>query len=442
MKRLLKESEIEFILDFIEPNKYTPADTSAGVMDKQRHMLERQLKTQMVYPSIIPELKQLIRQTYFDSLIQAGESVGVICAQSIGEKQTQTSLNTFHKAGQSEKTMTTGIPRFQELINATKNPKIINHKIFFTHPYQSVQELRKGVSNKIVGVHLDDLIEDITFHIDKKPEKWYDAFKLVFSDAFTTRTHAVTIKIKLNKMYDNKLTLANISSVIEREYDDLSCVFSPPAFGQIDVFVDTSQITIHEDIKYITDDNKIQLYLSDVVIPLLKEQHICGVDGVSELFFLKNNGEWSCETNALNSKTSSFRQIMALPGVDYTRTVSNNVWDIYETLDIEATRQFLIEEFMSSMDGINVCHTTILVDRMTHNGTVASITRYTLKHEESGPLGKASFEETMDNFLNAASQCAIEPTDGVSSSIICGKRIKAGTGMSTLSIDIPQLISS
>ena len=64
-------------------------------------------------------------------MIQAGESVGVICAQSIGEKQTQTTLNTFHKAGQSEKTMTTGVPRFQELLNATKNPKIINHKIYF-----------------------------------------------------------------------------------------------------------------------------------------------------------------------------------------------------------------------------------------------------------------------------------------------------------------------
>ena len=37
--------------------------------------------------------------------------------------------DTFHKAGQSEKTMTSGVPRFRELIDATKNPKIVNNII-------------------------------------------------------------------------------------------------------------------------------------------------------------------------------------------------------------------------------------------------------------------------------------------------------------------------
>ena len=69
------------------------------------------------------------------SIIQAGESIGVICAQSIGEKQTQTTLNTFHTTGMSEKTMTAGVPRFQELLNATKKPNIVNHKIYFTQWY-------------------------------------------------------------------------------------------------------------------------------------------------------------------------------------------------------------------------------------------------------------------------------------------------------------------
>jgi DNA-directed RNA polymerase beta' subunit len=91
------------------------------------------------------------------------------------------------------------------------------------------------------------------------------------------------------------------------------------------------------------------------------------------------------------------------------------------------------------MDGINFCHTYLLVDRMTYSGNISSITRYTMKKDESGPFGRASFEETMDNFLNAAAQGEIEPTEGVSASIICGKRASIGTGMIDLAIDFDQL---
>ena len=36
-----------------------------------------------------------------------------------------------HKAGQNEKSVTVGVPRFQELLNATHNPRMVNCKIFF-----------------------------------------------------------------------------------------------------------------------------------------------------------------------------------------------------------------------------------------------------------------------------------------------------------------------
>ena len=94
---------------------------------------------------------------------------------------------------------------------------------------------------------------------------------------------------------------------------------------------------------------------------------------------------------------------------------------------------------MSILEGINTCHAKLLVDGMTHGGGISSITRYTLKKDESGPMGKASFEESMDNFLNAAAHGDIEPTKGVSASIVCGKRANIGTGMMELSIDISKL---
>jgi len=73
---------------------------------------------------------------------------------------------------------------------------------------------------------------------------------------------------------------------------------------------------------------------------------------------------------------------------------------------------------------------------MTFNGSIASISRYTLKKDDCGPMGKASFEESLDNFLNAATQGEVEPTTGVSASIICGKRSNIGTGIMGLKLKI------
>jgi hypothetical protein len=112
------------------------------------------------------------------------------------------------------------------------------------------------------------------------------------------------------------------------------------------------------------------------------------------------------------------------------------MWDIYESLGIEAARQFLIDEFMNvvSSDGtyINICHVMLLVDLMTFSGSISSISRYGIKRDQAGPLAKASFEESLDNFLKAGVFGDVESTKGVSASIMCGKRSKIGSGLCDL----------
>ncbi|KAJ1848620.1 hypothetical protein LPJ73_003921, partial [Coemansia sp. RSA 2703] len=53
---------------------------------------------------------------YLHSLIEPGESVGLIAAQGIGEPSTQMTLNTFHLAGFGAKNVTLGIPRLREIV--------------------------------------------------------------------------------------------------------------------------------------------------------------------------------------------------------------------------------------------------------------------------------------------------------------------------------------
>ncbi len=91
--RELTPKEIEDILDFIKPNKSIPRDASIAIVKNMKQRFKSQLVGQKIYPEVIPQLKKLLEKNYKESLIQPGESVGIIAAQSIGEKNTQSSVD-------------------------------------------------------------------------------------------------------------------------------------------------------------------------------------------------------------------------------------------------------------------------------------------------------------------------------------------------------------
>lgn len=92
MKRYLKDSEIDYILSFLKPNKSIPIESALSIINNLKTRLIKQLKTIEIYPELIDELKIQIENNYQSSLISPGESVGILAAQSIGEKNTQNSV--------------------------------------------------------------------------------------------------------------------------------------------------------------------------------------------------------------------------------------------------------------------------------------------------------------------------------------------------------------
>ena len=96
-KRLLSHDEIESLIDFIVPNIMIPEETSLSINQITKDGIRKQLSGQFIYPEILPDLKKEIKKHYFDSQIQDGESVGILAAQSLGERNSQ------------------GVHRFQEL---------------------------------------------------------------------------------------------------------------------------------------------------------------------------------------------------------------------------------------------------------------------------------------------------------------------------------------
>lgn len=435
-KRKLTTAEIESCIDFIQPFKGIPKESAESIRANHKADLREQLIKIELYPSLLGELKERLRRDYFSSLIPAGESVGVIAGQSIGEKNTQTTLNSFHVAGLGSLTITQGIPRMDELLLVPKKPRVVNSTVYFKANNHSITTLREDCAHEIVCVKLKQLTDCMFVSMDKPDEPWYELFETIYTSTFRAFPHCVTAKLNIEMLHRYRLTLPLVAKAIEDNYGDVVCVFSPLLEAQIDIFAKTDSVSFgNEKIAYITADNYLEIYMEERVLAILEDLPICGVEGVNAIFYnIKQTGdnkEWRCETEGTN-----YMKLLGHPKVDFTRTISNNVWDTHSCLGIEAARIAHIQEMITLMgEGINLCHIEVLVDKMTHSGTFRPISRFSLKKDSVGVMSKASFEESVEIYLESAFACEVEKTKGVAASVICGKRANLGTGFLDLKVD-------
>ncbi len=427
--RSLTPEEIEQIIDFITPNKCIPPAIAKNVVEYFKSRLRFQLKSIKIYSSMIPEIKKLIIQQYYSSMSIPGTLEGINMAQNIGESHTQSCLNTFHKAGSSEKPVNKN--RFSELINASKKVKNASCFIYFINNNTDIHSLRTTIGNSLVELKLKDFIIDVEKFTEPPEEKWMDAYSALYGDEWEKNSYVagIKIKVKTDLLYEYNLTFDDIKERLSMIYDDVEIIFSPEQIGEIIIFVSTEELQppppTHPKAAYINETNYVDIHLEEVIKPKLFSTHMFGIPKITNMFFLKKSGEWYVETEGNN-----FIDILCMNNVDTKKTISTNIWDIYETLGIEAAKQYMCDEFEAIMPNINSCHSQLLVSRMTFFGTIEAVTRHTM---QKGDLWRdASFEETVKQFLEASLTGRDNPTTSVSGSIVCGNKPNIGTNIMRL----------
>merc|ERR1711871_896436 len=111
-------------------------------------------------------LLETITYKYKQSIIHPGEMVGVIAGQSIGEPTTQMTLNTFHMAGVGSKShVTRGVPRIEELLRLTKNPKNPSLTIYL-NPHEEDKDKAMNYSNMITYTKMADVVKSSQIYFD------------------------------------------------------------------------------------------------------------------------------------------------------------------------------------------------------------------------------------------------------------------------------------
>lgn len=454
------------------------------ILQKHRANLFKALTGKAVKPSKVQALEDAIVSKFYKGLITPGSAEGVIAAQSICEPVTQGTLNTFHSTGQSAKNVTLGFPRAQELFNTTENPSNPTCMVYFKHHNTAVASLH-SLTDKFCSVIIEDLLESFTVisPTDYKIDWWQRTFLELFPkpdpddpdatirDRMPDSYWCLRLKFNLKKLYTHKITTRKIAEDISAQYADLLTLWSPLALGTVEIWADCTNINQIEgertpDLEDFDDRNSDdcrRFYMTSIVTPKIRGRSAGGIPGIRKLYprKVKSNTygvllrpeftaklakqptdaeEWIIDTDGTN-----LAKLLQMPGVDTTRTYSNDIWEIINIFGIEAARTYLIMEFTniiaSTGSWINPAHVKILVDKMTYTGDLRNVTRHGVEESEYGPLTRASFEEVLNNLVLGSLNSETETLNGISSNVALGKQIAAGTGRVHLRV-IPMMAST
>jgi len=161
--------------------------------------------------------------------------------------------------------------------------------------------------------------------------------------------------------------------------------------------------------------------------------------------FDKKTGEMNVNyENLIVTAGINFEKLKELKGIDNKRTRCNDINTIYRLYGIEAARNIIYYEIIVAYGGssINHNHLALLVDLITHTGSIIAIDRHGLDKLDIDPITRASFEKTMDHFVHAALFSEEDKMGSVSSRIALGRVIPGGTGAFKLFLDTEKLENS
>jgi DNA-directed RNA polymerase II subunit RPB1 len=388
--------------------------------------------------------------------VQPGELVGIIAAQSIGEPSTQMTLNTFHLAGVASKSnVTRGVPRLEEVLKVTQNPKATSLTIALLPEFADNKTKAREVAQELELTLLRDMTLKTAIYYDPvdtasilKEDRELLAFYKMFEMADAPGAwskYILRLELDRQQMFDKNITMDDIQYVLrERFGKEVNMVYSD--FN--------SQKLVMRIRLLITGDMMSEPGSIDVMMAYKKFQNkllnsviIRGLPGIKAATFRKGDGRFifnategkyeKKEEYILDTDGSNFLEAMNHPAVDATRVYSTHVHDIYSQLGIEATRAVLYNEIQTLFEEgqINYRHLGLLVDTMCRAGRLMSVDRYGINKQDIGPLAKASFEETERILLKAAVFGEMDPVTGVSASIMTGQPIRAGTAFSDIMLD-------
>lgn len=177
---------------------------------------------------------------------------------------------------------------------------------------------------------------------------------------------------------------------------------------------------------------------------LVSEMKVCGVDGIEAAAVRVTPRSVIDQTtgavtdvdevwiDARGNNVVDCAQIEVFAG---SRTLTNDVMKVYEVAGITAAAHTLFHEICTCLGAagsrVDERHVKLVCDAMCHDGFVMPFSRHGLNRmAKHGVLAKITFEEVLDQLVEAAVFGYFDPLHGVSENIMLGRPVTFGSNLS------------
>jgi DNA-directed RNA polymerase beta' subunit len=384
--------------------------------------------------------------------------------------------DTFHLAGVASKSnVTRGVPRIEELLRLTSNPKNPSLTIHLKPLDETDRDKAIKLANMIEYTKLVDLVKSIQICFDPNErstfiesdrlllEQYYEFEDMVAEcaggDADARQQSKWIIRMEMDTivLLEKNITMDDIHFAIKNSSygDNVSCVFSDynqdklvfriRAFdlGKKKRGAGASAETLDQSDEIYLLKNLQDSMLNGVVMRGINHVNKVSPRKIQNMVTLEDGKFVKKDAWVLDTTGSNLLQVLGLDFIDYIRTYSNDIREVFDVLGIEAARQMLFNEISEVMEFsdayINYHHLSLLCDRMTMTQNMVPIFRSGILNDDIGPIAKATFEVHTEVLLNAARHADFDHMRGVSASVMCGQYGQYGTGAFNVVLDMKEM---
>ena len=386
--------------------------------------------------------------------------------------------DTFHLAGVASKSnVTRGVPRIEELLRLTNNPKQPSLTIHMKPMDEADRDKAIKFANMIEYTKMVDLVKSIQICFDPNErntfiasdkllvEQFYEFEDMMKecsgSEAEDTRQKSkwiIRMEMDTTVLLEKNITMDDIHFAIKNSSygNNVSCVFSD--YNQDKLIFRIRTFDVSKKKKGAAKSDAMTLDQSDEIYLLknLQDSMLNGIvmRGVNRIdkvtprkiqnMVVPMDGKYvRKDAWVLDTTGSNLLHALGLDFIDFERTYSNDIREVCDVLGIEAARQVLFNEISEVMDSsdayINYHHLSLLCDRMTITKNMVPIFRSGILNDAIGPIAKATFEVHTEVLLNAARHADFDHMRGVSASVMCGQYGKYGTGAFNVVLDTKEM---
>ena len=385
--------------------------------------------------------------------------------------------DTFHLAGVASKSnVTRGVPRIEEILRLTKNPKNPSLTVYLKPIDETERDRATQYANMLEHTKLIDVTKSVQICFDPNDrattiiedrlllEQYYEFEDIVLDcmdqdqDATGQKSKwIIRLEFDAETLLEKNITMDDIHFAITNGHgNDISCVYSDYNSDNLifRIRLNSSVFNKTKKQKGIPDtlDQSDEIYmLRNFQETLLNNIVLRGIQGIKNVqprklqnCVVKDEGKYSQKDIwILDTTGTNLLDVLAFDFIDPSRTYSNDIKEIFDVLGIEAARQTIYNELFEVMEFagvyINYHHLSLLCDRMTSTQNMVSIFRSGILNDDIGPISKSTFEVHTEVLLNASRHADFDHMRGVSANVMMGQMGVFGTGCFKLILDMDKM---